>query len=185
MIVPIVMAGAIFFAPDIPEPLVQQTGQEKPATSPVKQTSPTPEDYWRPLDVWLKQNGSPLSGKDFYEVATQYKLDWDFLIGVTKAETNLGKVRQRGSQCNVGSVGSFDSTSTTYSCTSARHGLELIAQTVNNNLLGGYTHVSQLSRAGNKTGHVYATSEVNWHRNVIATMNALKGKSEQDYPFRK
>lgn len=147
---------------------------------------PKPEDYWVPLDNWLKWQGSPLSGKDFYEVAAEYHLDPDFLIAVTKAETNLGKVAQRGSQYNVGSVGSFDSTSTTYGAGSHREGIRLIAATVNNQLLGKYVRISELSRSHNKhQSPVYATSEANWFRNVLTTMNQLKGKQEQDYFFRK
>lgn len=146
----------------------------------------TPEDYWVPLDNWLKWQGSPLSGKDVYEVATEYNLDPDFLIAVTKAETNLGKVTQRGSQYNIGSVGSFDSTSTTYGAGSHREGLRLIAATVNNQLLGKYTKISELSRSHNKNqAPVYATSDGNWFRNVRDTMNALKGKQEPDFLFRR
>lgn len=145
-----------------------------------------PEDYWIPLDNWLKWQGSPLSGKDVYEVATEYNLDPDFLIAVTKAETNLGKVTQRGSQYNIGSVGSFDSTSTTYGAGSHREGLRLIAATVNNQLLGKYTKISELSRSHNKNqAPVYATSDGNWFRNVRDTMNALKGKQEPDFLFRR
>lgn len=151
-----------------------------------RQVNHTPEDYWVPLDNWLKAQGSPLSGKDFYEVAVQYHLDPDFLIAVTKAETNLGKVKQRGSDCNVGSVGSYDSTNTTYACQGYRHGIEQIAQTVNNQNLARYTQISQLSRSHNKSqSPVYATSDGNWFRNVRDTMNQLKGKREPDYLFRK
>lgn len=160
----------------------------KGAVAPANQVQPTkpltPEDYFQPIDSWLKQNGSPLNGKDFYEVGKQYGIDPDFLIAVTKAETNLAKVQQRGSSCNVGSVGSYDSTNTTHSCTSQRQGIEMIAQTVTNGLLGKYDKVSQLSRAYNKTGHIYASSESNWHRNVTTTMNTLKGRNEQDYVYR-
>lgn len=163
---------------DTPKPVaVSQTAQTD--------TPKTPSDYVNPLDNWLKAQGSPLNGKDFYEVGLQYHLDPDFLIAVTKAETNLGKVQQRGSSCNVGSVGSYDSTNTTHSCTSQRQGIEMIAQTLNNGLLGKYDKVSQLSRRWNKQGHVYASSEYNWDHNVISTMNALKGGHEMDYVFRK
>lgn len=152
----------------------------------VGQPNPTPEDYWRPLDSWLKLQGSPLSGKDFYEVAQQYHLDPDFLIAVTKAETNLGKVQQRGSSCNVGSVGSYDSTATTFACSSYRHGIEQIAQTVNNPLLSRYWRVSELSRSHNPNQNpIYASSNGNWYRNVVGTMNQLKGKDLPDYAFRK
>ena len=145
----------------------------------------TAEDYWVPLDNWLKKQGSPLSGRDFYEVGLAYKLDPDFLIAVAKAETQLGTVKQRGSTYNIGSVCSHDSTNTTCQATSYRQGIEMIAQTVNNNLLGRYTHVSQFSRAGNCCGPIYASSPSNWHRNVTTTMNALKGTNHQDFNIRR
>lgn len=160
--------------------------RESPAKNNVAQRALTDEDYWRPLDSWLKANGSPLSGKDFYEVGAAYRIDPDMLIAITKAETNLGKVQQRGSQFNVGSVGSYDSTNTTIVAASYRHGIEQIAQTLNNALLGGYTTVGQLSRAHNPSGHVYASSPANWERGVVATLSALKGHAvDHTYQFRK
>lgn len=146
----------------------------------------TEADYWVPLENWLKAKGSPLSGKDAYEVGKQYGIDPDFLIAVTKAETQLCTVKQRGSQFNCGSVGSFDSTNTTFQATSYRHGFEQIAQTVNNPLLKRYWRVSELSRSHNPAqSPVYASSTRNWWVNVMATMNQLKGRNETDYAFRK
>lgn len=164
-----------------------QGGKTVPAVEASNETKKnyTPEDYWVPLDNWLKHQGSPLNGKDFYEVGQQYKIDPDLLIAITKAETNLGKVKQRGSDCNVGSVGSFDSTNTTYGCAGYRHGIEQIAQTLNNKLLGSHVAIAQLSGAGNPRGPVYATSTENWQRNVLATMSQLKGKPiTPEYQFR-
>lgn len=149
-------------------------------------SNPTPEDYYLPLERWLKAQGSPLSGKDFYEVGVQYKVDPDFLIAVAKAETNLGKVKQRGSTYNIGSVCSHDSTSTTCQATSYRQGIAMIAQTVNNQYLRRYTHISQLSRSHNPhQSPIYASSRANWFWNVKRTMDALKGKNERDYAFRR
>jgi len=160
----------------------QETEEPKPI---VPEKPKTPEDYWVPLDNWLKAQGSPLSGRDFYEVGKQYHLDPDFLIAVTKAETQLCTVKQRGSQYNCGSVGSYDSTATTYATSSYRHGIEQIAQTVNNQNLARYTQISQLSRSHNKNqAPIYASSDGNWFRNVRDTMNQLKGKQEPDFLFR-
>lgn len=144
-----------------------------------------PERCWKPLDEWLKKNGSPLSGRDFYEVGRQYRLDPDFLIAITQAETNLGKVKQRGSECNVGSVGSYDATNTTFACDSARHGIELIAQTLNNDKLGKKVTIAQLSRKSEPYGPVYAESRNNWETNVLNTLSQLKGKQvNNQYQFR-
>lgn len=174
----IVPAGMVK-KPHAPEPVKVAHAQEEP-----KQLKP--EDYWVPLDNWLKKQGSPLLGRDFFEVGQQYKVDPDLLIAITKAETNLGKVKQRGSTCNVGSVGSYDSTNTTHGCSGYRHGIEQIAQTLNNPMLGSYTQIGQLSRAHNPSGHVYASSPVNWERNVLTTLSALKGKPiDHTYNFRR
>lgn len=146
----------------------------------------TENDYVQPLENWLKKQGSPLRGYDFYSVGKQYGIDPDLLIAITKAETNLARVVQRGVPCNVGSVGSFDSTATTFGCASYREGIEQIAKTLNNPLLGQYQNIGQLSRKYNKTGHVYASSPENWSNNVIATLSALKGYPvPPDYQFRR
>lgn len=177
-------------AKKVPDPTQTPNAALRPSESlsggTESKSSPTPEDFWKPLDNWLKYQGSPLSGKDAYEVGKQYGIDPDFLIAVTKAETQLCKVKQRGSEFNCGSVGSYDSTNTTFQANSYRHGFEQIAQTVNNNLLRRYSKISELSRSHNKNqSPVYATSDGNWFRNCLATMNALKGKNEQDYVFRR
>lgn len=146
----------------------------------------TAEDYWKPLDAWLKSQGSPLDGRAFWEIGNRYKIDPDFLIAITGAETNFCKVKQRGSQFNCGSVGSYDSTSTTYPANSYEHGIELIARTLNNDLLGKYNTVGQLSRAHNPTGPVYATSPVNWERNTLHYLSQIKGKPvDHTYNFRR
>lgn len=186
------MAGAIFSLP-VPAPETHEPPERAAAVhaenKSVDQTDQhrkyTARDYWAPLDRWLKKQGSPLSGKDFYDVGRQYGIDPDLLIGIAKAETSLATVQQRGSKYNIGSVCSYDSTNTTCHATSYRHGIEQIAQTLNNGLLGSHVSVSQLSRYGNAHGAIYASSPSNWHRNVVGTMNALKGKQRGDYPIRK
>lgn len=197
MIKPIIM-GALFLAAcqtigdirsEVPrvanEIKTSQNGSESATGHTQSDTQPThePKDYIQPLDNWLKAQGSPLNGEDFYAVGKKYGIDPDFLIAVTQAETNLGKVKQRGSTCNVGSVGSYDSTATTYACNGYRHGIEQIAQTVTNPNLRYAVRVSELSRKRNHDPNkkIYASSNWNWDTNCIATMNKLKGKNEEDY----
>lgn len=162
---------------------------EKPIHSPTKpihrEHKLTHSAYWKPLDHWLKKQGSPLSGYDFYLVGRKYGIDPDLLIGIVKAETSLARQKQRGSAYNIGSVCSFDSTNTTCHARSYRHGIELIAQTLTNRMLGKHVSVSQLSRYGNPNSAIYASSPINWHRNVVGTMNQLKGKHKNNYPIRK
>lgn len=164
--------------------------QEPPAkvapassTSTKMQANLTPADYYVPLDRWLKAQGSPLSGKDAYEVGKQYGIDPDFLIAVTKAETNLCKVKQRGSAYNCGSVGSYDSTATTFTANSYRHGFEQIAQTVTGPNLRYAKRVSELSRKRNHDPNkkIYASSSYNWDTNMVNTMNEIKGTNHEDF----
>jgi hypothetical protein len=60
-----------------------------------------------------------------------------------------------------------------------------MGKTFNNQYLGQYTRVSELSRWGNNRGLIYASSPENWHNNIIRCMSALKGRFvEDDYTFR-
>lgn len=186
----LVLAGALI----LPHAPIDATEAHKPpeaahvsnqSAEGTTQPKYTAKDYWLPLHKWLKKQGSPLSGYDFYIVGRRYGIDPDLLIGIAKAETSLALVEQRGSKYNIGSVCSYDSTSTTCATRSYRHGIEQIAQTLKNRQLGHYRKVSQLSRYGNAGGAIYASSPINWHRNVIGTMNALKGKQKNNYPIHK
>ena len=40
--------------------------------------------------------------------------------------------------------------------------------------------MSKLSRYGNKTGSIYASSPVNWHNNMIKCLQALKAEHIPD-----
>lgn len=60
-----------------------------------------------------------------------------------------------------------------------------MAKTFNNKYLGKYTKISELSRWGNQTGPIYASSASNWHDNTIRCLTALKGRFvEDDFKFR-
>lgn len=135
-----------------------------------------PEAYFVPWDNWLKSQGSPISGRDVWEAQQETKIQGEVLICITYAETNLGKVAQRGSTTNVGSVGSYDATDTTHSATSIKDGLVMIGRTLNNANLGHKTTIAQLSRKSEPYGAIYAASTENWERNVLSCMSKIKGK---------
>lgn len=60
-----------------------------------------------------------------------------------------------------------------------------MGKTLNNQFLGKYDRVSDLSRWGNKSGSIYASSSKHWHTNVIRCLSALKGRFvEDDFRFR-
>lgn len=186
------LVGVALVLPHL-SPQKPPTSSSEPHKAIVAATANTPKqltenDYVQPLKNWLKKQGSPLSGQDFFDVGVQNHIDPDLLIAITKAETNLGRVVQRGSTCNVGSVGSYDSTSTTFGCSSYRHGLEQIAETINNRALGDHIRVGDLSRKSNKNPNssIYASSTDNWENNVLATLSELKGHPvDNQYQFRR
>ena len=148
-------------------------------------TQPTPEQYFVPWENWLKKQGSPISGRDVWEAQQETGIQGEVLICITGAETNYGKVAQRGSKTNVGSVGSYDATNTTHSAGSIKDGLVMIGRTLNNKLLGHKTTIAQLSRASEPYGAVYAESTYNWRVNLLSCLKKIKGVPVNDqYTFR-
>jgi len=137
---------------------------------------PKPEDYYVPWDNWLKKQGSPISGKDVWTASQETKIKGEVLICITGAETNFGKVAQRGSKTNVGSVGSYDATNTTHPAGSIVEGLAMIGRTLNNQLLGHKTTIAQLSRKSEPYGPVYAMSTHNWETNMVNCLTKITGK---------
>lgn len=109
-------------------------------------------------------------------------IDPSFLMCVALAETTLGNHLKTA--YNVGNIGNTDDGST-YAFASAQEGITWMAQTLDNKFLSKYTKVSELSRWGNDKGSIYASSNSNWHNNIIRCMSALKGRFvEDDYKFR-
>jgi hypothetical protein len=114
--------------------------------------------------------------------ALDAQIDPSFLMCVGLAETTLGNSLK--TPYNIGNIGNTDDGGT-YDFASASEGLEWMTKTLNNKFLSKYTHVSELSRWGNETGAIYASSNANWHNNVIRCLSALKGRFvEDDYNFR-
>ncbi|MDO4714619.1 MAG: hypothetical protein Q4B28_08570 [bacterium] len=57
--------------------------------------------------------------------------------------------------------------------------------TLNNQYLGGYHTIKQLSRYGNSDGKIYASSPINWQSNVQKCLSKIKGYYvPEDFPFR-
>lgn len=116
------------------------------------------------------------------EEALDSNLDPSFVMCIWLAETGLGRHLKTG--YNVWNVGNTDSGATkTFAW--PRDGIAWMTKTLNNKYLGRYNAISQLSRYGNNSGPIYASSPINWHNNIIRCMSALKWKSIQDdYNFR-
>ncbi len=116
------------------------------------------------------------------DAALENHIDPSFFMCVGLAETTLGNNLK--TQYNIGNIGNTDDGST-YAFENATEGLDWMAKTFNNKYLFQYNHVSDLSRWGNDTGPIYASSNANWHNNVIRCLSAIKGRFvEDDYNFR-
>jgi hypothetical protein len=87
------------------------------------------------------------------------------------AETTLGNYLK--TPYNIGNVGNTDS-GDTVTFGSAREGISWMAATFNNRYLSRYNSVSDLSRWGNPDGTIYASSNANWHNNIIRCISVLK-----------
>jgi len=106
--------------------------------------------------------------------ALEYHIDPSFLMCVGLAETTLGN--RMKTENNIGNI---------YTFMTPQEGIDWMGKTLNNRFLAQYTHVSELSRWGNEAGAIYASSNANWHNNVIRCLSAMKGRFvEDDYTFR-
>ncbi len=114
--------------------------------------------------------------------ALEEGIDPNFLICVWLAETTLGNYLK--TSYNVWNVGNTDDGSVT-SFSSPQEGIAWMWKTFNNRFLSWYTHVSELSRWWNPDGTIYASSNANWHNNIIRCISSLKWRFvEDDYNFR-
>jgi len=109
-------------------------------------------------------------------------IDPTFVMCIGLAETTLWKYLKTPN--NIGNVWNTDSWST-ITFPSPRSWIKAMARAFNNQFLGWYTEIQQLSRYGNKTWLIYASSEFNWHNNIIKCMSHVKWQYIPDnYKFR-
>jgi murein DD-endopeptidase MepM/ murein hydrolase activator NlpD len=121
------------------------------------------------LDIWTTE-------------AVGAGIDPSFLMCVGLAESGLG--RHLKTPYNVGNVGNTDSGST-YTFPNAQSGVHWMVKTFNNQYLSKYQTLDMLSRYGNKSGSIYASSSKNWHNNIVRCLSSLKGRFvEDDFAFR-
>ncbi|MCK9467127.1 MAG: peptidoglycan DD-metalloendopeptidase family protein [Candidatus Absconditabacterales bacterium] len=119
----------------------------------------------------------------FWEDAVKgTNIDRDMVICVAFAESTLGRYLTTAN--NIGNVGNNDR-GDRVSMGSALAGAKAIADTLNNQHLGHYHTVRQLSRYGNNEGMIYASSPINRQTNVSKCLSQIKGFYVPDeYPFR-
>ncbi len=120
---------------------------------------------------------------DFWDqVVAGTNIDRDMVICIGFAESSLGKFLSTNN--NIGNVGNNDR-GDRIAYNNPFNGARLIALTLNNQYLGNYHTIKQLSRYGNEDGKIYASSPINWQSNVQKCLSKIKGfYVPEDYPFR-
>jgi len=117
------------------------------------------------------------------EESIRWNIDPTFMMCIWLAESSLW--RNLKTSYNVWNVWNVDS-GWTWSLKTPRAGVWWIWNTLNNKYLINYNKISQLSwywRIGNRP--IYATSPLNWHRNIIKCMSVIKDQYiKDDYNFR-
>ncbi len=110
------------------------------------------------------------------------KIDPSFLMCIGLSETGLG--RNLKTPYNVWNIGNTDSWAT-WDFENARQWVYWMWRTLNNRFLWEYKQMSKLSRYGNKTWAIYASSPLNWQNNMVRCLTALKDTYIPDnYEFR-
>lgn len=118
------------------------------------------------------------------EESVAWGVDPTFMMCVWLAETTLWKYLK--TSYNIGNVWNTDSWST-YSFSNAREWIHWMTKTFNNQYLSQYSEIRELSRYGNANPDkpIYASSDFNWHNNIIKCMSHVKWKYvPDDYNFR-
>ncbi len=111
------------------------------------------------------------------------EIDRDVVICIAFAESTLGRYLTTAN--NIWNVWNDDRWNRV-SFSSALAWARSIADTLNNIHLWEYHTISQLSRYGNVDGKIYASSPINWQRNVTKCLSQIKWYYvPEDYPFRR
>ncbi len=120
---------------------------------------------------------------DFWNSVVEWtNIDRDVVICIWVAESTLGKhLTTSNNIWNVWNNDRWDRVG--YG--SPYEGARLIATTLNNQYLWWYHTINQLSRYGNEDWKIYASSPINWQRNVMKCLSKIKWYTvPEDFPFR-
>lgn len=118
----------------------------------------------------------------FEQAVAETNIDIDMWICIWQAETSLG--RYFASANNFGNVWNNDR-GDRVDKDSPLAWVRAIYVTLNNQYLGGYHTIYELSGYGNKDWAIYASSEYNWQKNVSRCLSTIKWYIvPEDYPFR-
>jgi hypothetical protein len=116
-------------------------------------------DFWD-RNVWVEESIAE-------------SIDPTFVLCVGLAESTLGK--NLTTDGNIGNVWNTDS-GARRDYDGPRDGIEQSALSSIIRWLGWYTTIDQLSGWWNPIGPIYASSQTNWHENIVKCMSAIKGK---------
>ena len=130
-------------------------------------------NYW----VWVYKQLA------FWEDAVDgTNIDRDVVICIAFAESTLWRYLTTSN--NIWNVWNDDSWNRV-SFSSALAWARSIPNTLNNYYLGNYHTIIQLSRYGNTEWKIYASSPINWQRNVTKCLSQIKWYYvPEDFPFR-
>ena len=120
---------------------------------------------------------------DFWNSVVEWtNIDRDVVICIWVAESTLWKYLTTSNNIwNVWNNDRWDRVA--YNTPYA--GARLIPLTLNNQHLGKYHTINQLSRYGNPDWKIYASSPINWQTNVMKCLSKIKGYTvPEDFPFR-
>jgi hypothetical protein len=116
------------------------------------------------------------------EEALAAKIDPSFMMCIWLSESGLG--RNLKTPYNVWNIGNTDSWGT-WDFDNPRQWVYWMWKTLNNKFLGWYEEMNKLSRYGNTSGPIYASSPLNWQNNMVRCLTALKQSYIPDnYKFR-
>ena len=116
------------------------------------------------------------------EVVKGTNIDRDMVICIAFAESTLGRFLSTDN--NIGNVWNNDRWDR-IAYANPYNGARLIPLTLNNQYLGNYHTIKQLSRYGNDEWKIYASSPINWQSNVQKCLSKIKWfYIPEDYPFR-
>lgn len=120
---------------------------------------------------------------NFWDSVVEWtNIDRDVVICIALAESTLG--RHLTTSNNIWNVGNNDRWDRV-GYGSPYEWARLIPLTLNNQYLWWYHTINQLSRYGNEDGKIYASSPINWQRNVMRCLSRIKWYTvPEDFPFR-
>jgi murein DD-endopeptidase MepM/ murein hydrolase activator NlpD len=116
------------------------------------------------------------------DAAAGHAVDMDMGICIATAESSMW--RNLSSSWNVGNVGNNDRWDR-IDLWGPLEWASLIFYALENEYLWNYPTIFNLSWYGNKKWAIYASSEINWQRNIMKCLTAIKGyRVPEEYPIR-